>query len=182
MRSRPALGHLHVGHVLLDGMRFRDGPRDRFRLRVHESRQRRTWDAVMVIEMAPVVDRMLALWNGQPVEPSTVYSRRCVENGGEDVFDPEDVLPRIGMLRGAAPDLHFDVADAFLAGRRNVVRLRASGTLNGSLITSIGTVLGTDRPFEMTGIEVFDIAEDLIVAVWTSWDWGRLYASLGVRA
>ena len=125
---------------------------------------------------------MLALWNGQPVDPSTVYSRRCVENDGEDVFDPEDVLPRIAMLRGAAANLRFDVAGAFLAGRRNVVRLRASGTLNGSLVTPIGTFDATDKPFEMTGIEVFDIEDDLIVAVWTSWDWGRLYASLGVRA
>ena len=135
-----------------------------------------------MVELAPVVERMLALWNGQPVDPSTVYSRRCVENDGEDVFDPEDVLPRIAMLRGAAANLRFDVAGAFLAGRRNVVRLRASGTLNGSLVTPIGTFDATDKPFEMTGIEVFDIEDDLIVAVWTSWDWGRLYASLGVRA
>ena len=125
---------------------------------------------------------MLALWNGQPVDPSTVYSRRCVENDGEDIFDPEDVLPRIAMLRGAAANLRFDVAGAFLAGRRNVVRLRASGTHEGSLVTPIGTFDATDEPFEMTGIEVFDIEDDLIVAVWTSWDWGRLYASLGVRA
>ena len=135
-----------------------------------------------MVELAPVVERMLALWNGQPVDPSTVYSRQCVENSGEDVFDPQDVLPRIEMLRGAAPDLHFHADDAFLTGRRNVVRLRALGTLTGSLFTPIGTFVGTDQPFEMTGIEVFEIEEDLIVAVWTSWDWGRLYGLLGVRA
>ena len=143
---------------------------------------RRIWKAVCVVELAPVVARMLALWNGQPVDPSTVYSRRCVETDGEDVFDPEDVLPRIATLRDAAPNLRFDAEGAFLAGCRNVVRLRASGTLHGSLLTPIGTFDATDKPFEMTGIEVFDIQDDLIVAVWTSWDWGRLYASLGVRA
>lgn len=135
-----------------------------------------------MVELAPAVERMLGLWNGQPVDPSTVYTRPCVENDGEDVFDPEDVLPRIAMLRAAAPDLRFEAVGAFLAERRNVVRLRASGTLHGPLVTPIGTFPATSEPLGVTGIEVFEIENDLISAVWTSWDWGRLYASLGVRA
>jgi hypothetical protein len=50
-----------------------------------------------------------------------------------------------------------------------------------SPVTPIGTFDATDKPFEMTGIDVLVIEDDLIVAVWTSWDSGRLYASLGVR-
>ena len=133
-------------------------------------------------ELLPVVERMLALWNGESVDPSTVYSHGCIENDGEEIFDPQDVLPRIEMLRGAAPDLEFSVANAFVADTRNVVRLRASGTHRTALTTPIGTLTGTNQQFEMNGIEVFDVRNDRIVAVWTSWDWGALYAALGVRA
>jgi hypothetical protein len=122
-------------------------------------------------EVVPVVERMLALWNGEEVDPSTVYAPRCVENDGEDVFDPEDVVPRIAMLRAASPDLRFEVAAAFSAGR-DVVRLRASGTHAESLVTPIGTIEGTGRSFAMTGIEVFEVRDDRIVSVWTAWDWG----------
>jgi hypothetical protein len=125
---------------------------------------------------------MLALWNGEPVDPATVYSRHCVANDGEHVFDPEDVLPQIAMWRDAAPDLNFTVLNAFLAESRNVVLLKATGTHNGDLKTPIGTLARTGQPFAMNGIEVFDVREDRIAAVWVSWDWGALFASLGVQA
>ncbi|MGN6798879.1 MAG: ester cyclase, partial [Gaiellaceae bacterium] len=107
--------------------------------------------------------------------------RECVANDGEHVFEPEDVLPQIAMWRNAAPDLTFTVLNALLAESRNVVLLKATGTHTGDLKTPIGTLARTDKPFAMNGIEVFDVREDRIAAVWVSWDWGALLASLDVR-
>jgi hypothetical protein len=124
---------------------------------------------------------MLALWNGEDVDPRTVYAYGCIENGGDEVFDPEAVPPLVDALRTAAPDLRFDVLDWFSAERRYVLRLRATGTHTGHLATAIGDVDATGRSFAMHGIEVFEVQDDLITSVWIGWNFGELYAALGAR-
>jgi predicted ester cyclase len=124
---------------------------------------------------------MLALWNGEDVDARTVYAYGCVENGGEEVFDPEAIPPLVAALRGAAPDLRFETLDWITADARYVLRLRAAGTHQGALATPIGVAEPSGRSFTMHGIEVFEVRDDLITAVWIVWNYGELYAALGAR-
>jgi predicted ester cyclase len=133
-----------------------------------------------VPELAPVLQRMLALWNGEDVDARSVYAYGCVENGAE-TFDPEVISPLVEALRSGAPDLRFEVLDWFAGGSRYVLRLRAAGTHRGALTTPIGVVEATGREFVMHGIEVFEVHDDLITAVWVGWNHGELYAALGAR-
>lgn len=124
---------------------------------------------------------MLALWNGEDVDARSVYVYGCVANGGEEVFDPDAIPPLVAALRSGAPDLRFELLDWFAGGSRYVLRLRAVGTHRGPLATPIGVAEPTGRDFSMRGIEVFEVHDDLITAVWVSWNYGDLYAALGAR-
>jgi predicted ester cyclase len=124
---------------------------------------------------------MLALWNGEDVDARSVYAYGCVANGGEEVFDPDSIPPVVAALRAGAPDLRFEVLDWFAGGSRCVLRLRAAGTHRGPLATPIGVPEQTGRNFSMHGIEVFEVHDDLITAVWVAWNLGELYAALGAR-
>jgi predicted ester cyclase len=134
-----------------------------------------------VLDLPPVLERMLALWNGEDVDARTVYAYGCVENGGEKIFDPEAIPPLVAALRAGAPDLRFEVLDWFSAGRQYVLRLRAAGTHRGAFTTPIGVADPTGRSFAMHGIEVFEVRDDLITGVWIGWNYGELYAALGAR-
>jgi hypothetical protein len=52
--------------------------------------------------LPPVLDRMLAFWNGEDIEPADVYVEGCVENG-ESTFGPADVKAQLDALRGGCP-------------------------------------------------------------------------------
>ncbi|MDX6453841.1 MAG: hypothetical protein QOH16_3890 [Gaiellaceae bacterium] len=125
--------------------------------------------------------RMVALWNGEGVDPRLIFVRGCTMNDGESTYDPEDVLPWVQKLRTAFPDIRFEVAAWFAADTRYIVRFLAAGTHTGPFDTEIGTARPTGKRFTVHGIEVFDIREDLIVGVWEAWDWRNLYIALGAR-
>ncbi len=131
--------------------------------------------------LPPALNRMLALWNGAAVDPADIFARGCLMNDGESRYDPEDVLPWVGKLREAFPDIRFEVAAWFSADSRYILRFRASGTHLGAFETEIGTARPTGKPFTAHGIEVFDVRDDRIVGVWEAWDWRSAYAVLGAR-
>jgi predicted ester cyclase len=133
------------------------------------------------VALPPVLDRMLALWNGEEVDPRTVYAIGCDLNGGEEAFDPEAISPEVEALRNAFPDLRFDVLDWFAADSRYVLRLRATGTHRGRLATPIGEIPATGRGITMHGIEIFEVGDDIVAGVWVGWNYGELYAALGAH-
>jgi predicted ester cyclase len=128
-----------------------------------------------------VLTRMLALWHGEDVDPALVFARGCVLNAGEVTYQPKDVLPWVGSLRAALPDLRFEVVAWFAAADRYVILFRASGTHTGTFETAIGTAPPTGKAVVAHGIEVFEIRDDRVAAVWEAWDWRSVYASLGAR-
>jgi predicted ester cyclase len=135
----------------------------------------------MTNDLPPVLNRMLALWHGQDVDPTDVFAHGCLLNDGEATYDPEDVLPWIANLRTAFPDIRFSVEGWFAAGTRHVLRFSAHGTHTGSFVTEIGMAEPSGRAFTAHGIEVFDIRDDRIVGVWEAWDWRSIYAVFGGR-
>ena len=84
---------------------------------------------------------------------ATAVVKRVMNQGDleavAECFDPEyvehDLLPPtipaglegmrqlVGMLRGALPDLHYDVEDVVAAGDRVVLRIAGHGTMQGPL-------------------------------------------------
>lgn len=132
--------------------------------------------------LPPVLERMLALWNGGDVDPATVYARGCTVDGGAETFEPEEVPPEVARYRSAFPDLRWTVTRSFSAGSRHVLRMEATGTHTGEpFAAEIGTAAAQGGSFTLQGIEVFEVRDDLIVDVWQAWDLAPLYASLGAR-
>ena len=127
-----------------------------------------------------MLERLLRLWNGEAVDPATVYAPGCVEDG-TSTFDPEDVVPQIAALRGGSSDLWFTAEEWFGDGHRYTVRLRAGGTHDGTLPTGLGLAPATGQEFVIRGVEAFTVEDDRVVAVWTGWNWGDLYEKLGAR-
>jgi hypothetical protein len=124
---------------------------------------------------------MVALWNGEAVDPGDIFARGCSLNEGEATYDPEDVLPWVRKLREAFSDIVFEVVAWFAADTRYVVFFRARGTHTAPFETEIGTVQPAGKSFAVHGIEVFDVRADRVVGVWEAWDWRNLYAALGAR-
>jgi predicted ester cyclase len=132
--------------------------------------------------MPSALERMLALWNGQPLEAGEVYANSCTVDGGRTSFGPEQVTEDVRALHAALPDVRFEIEDHFAAGDRHVLRLVARGTHSGEPFrTEIGSAPATGAAVELRGIEVFELRDDRIVDVWLGWNFAPLYAALGAR-
>jgi len=129
-----------------------------------------------------VLERMLALWNGEPVDAADVYSQVCTVDGGRASFAPQQVEQDVRALRAAAPNMRFALEDNFTAGERHVLRLVARGTHTGEPFrTELGSAPASGAKLELRGIEVFELRDDRIVGVWLGWNFAPLYAALGAR-
>lgn len=127
-----------------------------------------------------VLERMLSLWNGEGVDPASVYVPDCLQDG-HSRFGPTDAAAEVAALRTGIPDLRFEVDDWFAVENRYVLRMRASGTHLGELATPIGHANATGATVAMRGIEVFELEDDRIVGVWVGWNWGDLLAALDAQ-
>ncbi len=104
-----------------------------------------------------VLERMLALWNGEAVDPRVVYADPCGRAGGA-AFSPEDAAADVRRMRRAAPDMRFTAKEWFHAGDRWVLRLSAAGTTP------------TGRAVRLDGVEVLEVGDDRVTRVWLGWD------------
>jgi predicted ester cyclase len=132
-------------------------------------------------QLPDTLTRMVAFWNGEVVDPGTVFAPGCVLNDGEATYGPSDVVPWVRKLHDAFSDIRFEVVAWFAAETRYVVHFRAHGTHTGTFQTEIGTAPPTGKSFAVHGIEVFDLRDGRVVAVWEAWDWRNLYAALGAH-
>jgi predicted ester cyclase len=133
----------------------------------------------MSSDLPAVLLRMLALWNGDEIDPALVYVDECLANGGPG---PEEVAAIVAKYRAAFPDLRWNVDDWFVAGNQYVLRMHAAGTHSGGMFSSaVGDATPSERPIVFHGIEVFEVRDDRIVDVWLGWDFGELYVALGAH-
>jgi predicted ester cyclase len=135
----------------------------------------------MTDALPPVLERMLALWNGMTdVDPADVYAAGCFVNGGPESFDAADVIAIVSDYRAAFPNLRWSVEEWFSSGDRHVLRMRAAGThTGGPFTTEVGIAEAAGEGIDMAGIEVFEVRDDRIVDVWLSWDRAPLLVALG---
>jgi predicted ester cyclase len=132
--------------------------------------------------LPPTLQRMLALWNGEGIDPAHVYADPCTVDGGRASFGPLQVAEDVRALRSAAPDMRFELEDHVRVGGRHVLRLVARGTHTGEPFrTEIGDAPARGAELELRGIEVFELRDDRIVDVWLGWNFAGLYAALGAR-
>ena len=89
---------------------------------------------------------------------------------------PEEVKEHVvKMLRGAFPDLHQSVEEMIAEGDNVVVR----GTFRGTHQGPFAGLAPTGKPFAMTAIEIFRVADGKLPEHWINADYLALLQQLG---
>ena len=126
--------------------------------------------------MASIIERALLLWT-EPVPSAddgvvafrTVYADPLVVNGIETPL--AELVERARMLQCAIEPLHHEVFEQFDAPGRAAFAFRLYGRHVGPLVTPVGDLAATGQELEMRGMDIFEVDNDLIVAVWAVADW-----------
>ena len=80
------------------------------------------------------------------------------------------------MYRGAFPDLHFTIDDAFAAGDKVVIRWTGEGTFENEFM---GLQPTHDRGQPVHGITIDRFEGGKIIESWTQWDTLTLMRDIG---
>jgi len=108
----------------------------------------------------------------------------CVDHGGDagppvhgrdPITGPEAIKWVVRWLRGAFPDLAYDLDDAFGDGDRVAVRCTARGTHTGEFLG----FAPTGRTVEYVSHEFYRVADGLIAEEWICSDTATLLSQLG---
>jgi steroid delta-isomerase-like uncharacterized protein len=90
--------------------------------------------------------------------------------------DREASKASMEMYRGAFPDLHFTIDDAFAAGDKVVIRWTGEGTFENEFM---GLQPTHDRGQPVHGITIDRFEGGKIVESWTQWDTLTLMRDIG---
>lgn len=134
----------------------------------------------MTAALPPVLERMLRLWNGEPLDPGEIYAATCDQNG-TSTFTPGEIPGDIARLRTSLEGLRFTIDTWTAAEPWYLLRLVAEGTHRADLVTALGTAPATGLPLRLRGLEAFEVHDDRITAVWLEWNWSEAYAALGAK-
>lgn len=93
----------------------------------------------------------------------------------QDTLGADGVKAYYGMLRGAFPDLHFEIEDQVAAGDRVVTRWTARGTHQGEFLG----IPPTGKPIVMSGIYIDRLAGGKVVECWPQADQLSVLQQLG---
>ena len=102
------------------------------------------------------------------------------QSGAEGVLHgPHEFQAFVERLRGAFPDIHVTIEDAFEARDKVAARWSATMTHRGD---QLGTP-ATGKSIRITGISLVQIADGKIVAGWDNWDQMTMMREIGaIRA
>ena len=136
--------------------------------------------------MTSHLQRALGLWARPVPEDDTValaafrevYADPLTVNGASTPL--QVLVDRARMLQVAFADLGHDVQDHFGTDDRNAFAFRLSGRHVGPLTTPLGTVAATGRDLSVMAMDIFEIADDRVAAVWAVADWLDLLTQVGV--
>jgi steroid delta-isomerase-like uncharacterized protein len=95
---------------------------------------------------------------------------------GQVIKGPEAYLEFVKRIRGAFPDLHLTVEDAFGAGDKVAVRWSATMTHTGGHLG----VKETNRAVTTSGIAIVVVRDGKLVEGWDAWDQAALLEQIGV--
>lgn len=94
---------------------------------------------------------------------------------GVHIKSPQEFLGFVATMRGAFPDLHVTVEDAFQSDDRVAVRWSVTGTHRGD---HLGTPASGKR-IAITGITIAKFQGDKIIEGWDSWDQLAMLKAIG---
>jgi predicted ester cyclase len=123
---------------------------------VNESVLRRWFDEVWNRGNVDAADELMA--------PGGVLHGAAV--GGESSLGLDEFKVQVRMVRGAIPDIRFDVVLFFEAGEHAAARLDVTGTLSGR---GLG-IEPTGRSFRITGIAIGRFRDGRVIEGWNNFD------------
>jgi steroid delta-isomerase-like uncharacterized protein len=109
----------------------------------------------------------------QHTEPN--ISAKGQAEAGVHIKSPQEFLRFVETMRGAFPDLHVTVEDAFQSDDRVAVRWSVTGTHRGDHLG----VPASGKRIAITGITVARFHGDKIIEGWDSWDQLELLKTIG---
>jgi len=95
---------------------------------------------------------------------------------GQPIRGPQEFVPFMERLRGAFPDIHMTIEDAFGAEDRVVVRWSGTMTHHGDHLG----MAATGKAVRVTGITILRIRDGKIVEGWDNWDQLAMLKQIGV--
>jgi steroid delta-isomerase-like uncharacterized protein len=123
------------------------------------------------------------VWNeGKRQTIFDLLSSDAIGNGqledGSQLRGPAQFVPLFERIRGAFPDIHITVDDAFGAGDKVVVRWAATMTHRGDHLG----VPATGKAVRMTGMTIARIRDQQIIEGWDNWDQLGMLRQIGAYA
>jgi steroid delta-isomerase-like uncharacterized protein len=97
---------------------------------------------------------------------------------GSELRGPDQFVPLVERIRGAFPDIHITVDDAFGEGDKVVVRWSATMTHGGDHLG----MPATGNAVRMTGMTIALIRDQKIIEGWDNWDQLGMLRQIGVYA
>jgi steroid delta-isomerase-like uncharacterized protein len=94
---------------------------------------------------------------------------------GSQLRGPAEFVPFVERIRGAFPDTHILIEDAFGAGDKVVVRWTATMTHRGDHLG----MPATGKPVRITGITIARIRDKQIIEGWDNWDQAGMLKQIG---
>jgi steroid delta-isomerase-like uncharacterized protein len=91
------------------------------------------------------------------------------------IRDPKDFLVLMANLRGAFPDIHINVDDAFGSGDKVIVRWTMRGTHTGGHLG----IARSGKEVSVTGMSLVRISGGKLVEGWDNWDQLKLMQTIG---
>ncbi len=133
--------------------------------------------------MTHPVDRALRLWS-EPLSEGedavlafrSVYIDPLEVNGAQTAL--RELVDRARMLQRAFEGLHAEILERFDTPERSAFAFRLSGLHVGRLMTPLGDVAPTGQTLDVLGMDIFEIRQGRVFAVWAVAD----YLGLLMRA
>ncbi len=94
---------------------------------------------------------------------------------GVKVEGPDEFKKFVEKLRGAFPDIHVTIEDAFESGDKAVARWSATMTHSGDHLG----LPASGKTVNITGISIVRVANGKITAGWDNWDQMTLMREIG---
>ncbi len=115
-----------------------------------------------------VIDKFYAVYNDRRVDLldellTPIYVGQV---NGREIVGVEVARTFIQAFLTAFPDVHYTVEDTVASGEKVVARWTATATHMGSF----GGVAPTEKRVTMLGITIFQLADERIAALWSTWD------------
>ncbi len=94
---------------------------------------------------------------------------------GKPLRGPADFVPFVKRIRGAFPDTHIVIEDAFGAGDKVVVRWTATMTHSGDHLG----MPASGKPVRITGTTIARVRDNQIIEGWDNWDQAGMLKQIG---